>query len=57
MSRRLSNIKIKKYFVIGNLMLGQNIKILNKMKKSVKILKNILTMILLSQFLKKKYYS
>ena len=27
-------------------MLGQNIKILNKMKKSVKILKNILTMIL-----------
>ena len=31
-------------------MLGQNIKILNKMKKSVKILKNILTMILLSQF-------
>ena len=35
-------------------MLGQNIKILNKMKKSVKILKNILTMILLSQFLKKK---
>ena len=42
------NIKIKKkYFVIGNLML-ENIKILNKMKKSIKILKNILNILLTS---------